>query len=75
MMFYGPLENNLFAAIRSAKRIRGHPIHPTTTAHWASLLHEARDELRRNEIIEDRTTLRKLVGELENQITQTDTPR
>lgn len=68
MKQFGPLENNLFAAIRSAKRIRGHPVHPTTFAHWGGLLHEARELLRNRESIEVRDTLEGLISQLEHEI-------
>lgn len=68
MKNFGPLENNLFAAIRSAKRIRGHPVHPTTFVHWASLLDEAREMLRNKESVEVWDTLEGLVSQLEHEI-------
>jgi hypothetical protein len=45
MRLHGTLEANLIAAIRSARRLRGHPVHPDTVTHWNELLHEARREL------------------------------
>lgn len=45
MELHGTLEVNLGAAIRSARRLRGHPVHPDTISHWTDLLHQARREL------------------------------
>jgi hypothetical protein len=38
----------LIAAVRSASRLRGQPVHADTIKHWADLLHHARRELSTN---------------------------
>ena len=42
----GSLANNLASALRSARRLRGHPVHRDTLSHWTDLLDHARAELR-----------------------------
>jgi truncated hemoglobin YjbI len=39
------LTTRLEAAVASARRLRGHPVHPETFKEWRRMLHEARDEL------------------------------
>jgi hypothetical protein len=36
---------NLASAVQSARRLRSHPVHADTLAHWTDLLHHARREL------------------------------
>ena len=45
MKLHGSTEGNLMAAIRSASRLRGQPVHPDTLKYWAHLIGHARDEL------------------------------
>ncbi len=45
MELHGSIEANLASAIRSARRLRGHPVHPDTVSHWTDLLHQARRDL------------------------------
>lgn len=45
MKLHGSTEGNLIAAVRSANRLRSHPVHVDTIEHWASLLRHARQEL------------------------------
>ena len=42
MNLHGNLANNLQAAIASARRYRGHPVHAETIAFWSELLQHAR---------------------------------
>jgi hypothetical protein len=42
---HGSLENNLAAALLSARRLKGHPVHADTVAYWTDLLRHARREL------------------------------
>jgi hypothetical protein len=42
---HGTLLNNLAAAVQSARRLRGHPVHRDTIGHWAQLVHYGRREL------------------------------
>ena len=41
----GSISKNLGSAVRSARRLRGHPVHADTIGHWTDLLHHARREL------------------------------
>ena len=45
MNLYGSISNNLASAVRSARRLRGHPVHADTLGYWTALLHHARREL------------------------------
>ena len=66
MQLHGPIEDNLKAALASARRLRGHPVHLETLTHWNGLLHEARRTLLAVE--GDRSSLiRRFVTELENE--------
>jgi hypothetical protein len=38
MRIEGSLRSNLVAAVASARRLRGSPIHPDTVDHWRRLL-------------------------------------
>ena len=43
---HGSLADNLKAAVRSAERLRGHPIHADTMNFWLELLSQARASIR-----------------------------
>ena len=45
MDLHGSIANNLTSALRSARRLRGHPVHADTLDHWTDLLHHARRDL------------------------------
>jgi hypothetical protein len=45
MEITGSIANNLTSAVQSARRLRGHPVHADTLAHWTDLLHHARRAL------------------------------
>lgn len=45
MRLHGSTEGNLIAAIRSASRLRGRPVHADTLKYWADLIRHARDEV------------------------------
>ena len=64
MHLHGSTEGNLIAAVRSASRLRGHPVHADTIKHWADLLHHARKELSTS-IGLPAEPLARLVAELE----------
>jgi hypothetical protein len=42
MRIEGSLRSNLIAAVSSARRLRGSPIHPDTIDHWRRLLEYGR---------------------------------
>ena len=44
MQLHGSLEGNLTAAVRSARRLRTHPVHADTLGYWEQLLRHARRE-------------------------------
>lgn len=64
MKLHGSTEGNLIAAVRSANRLRGQPVHADTIKHWADLLHHARQELATS-IGLPAEPLMRLVAELE----------
>jgi hypothetical protein len=45
MQLHGSIRENLVAAVRSARRLRNHPVHADTLKHWDDLLHHARRDL------------------------------
>lgn len=42
MILHGSIADNLAAAIRSSRRLRGRPVHGDTIAFWRELLAKAR---------------------------------
>jgi hypothetical protein len=64
MELHGSVANNLTSAVRSARRLRGHPIHQDTIDHWKSLLDHARRELAKGSA----EPTRLLIVELENEL-------
>lgn len=46
MKLHGTLVDNLKAAVRSAERLRGHPVHSDTLNFWLELLSHARTAIR-----------------------------
>ena len=67
MDLHGRIEANLAAAVRSARRLRGHPIHSDTVRHWTALLHEARRRLQ-DDSGRDTESLQQLVADLETEL-------
>ena len=67
MELHGSIETNLAAAVRSARRLRGHPIHADTLQHWTDLLHQAR-RLLSADPANDADTLKQLVADLETEL-------
>lgn len=61
----GALTDNLRAAIASATRLRGHPIHKDTLLFWNELLSHARAVQRRARV-RDMAELGQLIAELES---------
>lgn len=66
MNLHGSIQENLLAAVRSARRLRKHPVHVDTLKHWDDLLHHARRELAAGK--GDRSSIEPLVAELETEI-------
>lgn len=67
MELHGSIEANLVAAVRSARRLRGHPIHADTLQHWTDLLHQARRQLAAGQA-RPTGTLKQLVADLETEL-------
>jgi hypothetical protein len=67
MKLHGSIQENLVAAVRSARRLRDHPVHADTLKHWTDLLHHARRELASG--AEERQAIEPLVADLDAEIT------
>jgi hypothetical protein len=63
MEFEGTLASNLQAAIASAERLRGHPVHKDTLEFWRELLAEARAHKRLSD--PNRAEIEGLVAQLQ----------
>lgn len=68
MDVHGSLSNNLQAAIASARRSRGHPVHADTVAFWSELLQHAR--LLKAEGSEEASTIDPLLAELDAAVAE-----
>jgi hypothetical protein len=64
MRIEGSLRSNLIAAVSSARRLRGSPIHPDTIDHWRRLLEYGR----LNSIQPLCEPVTELVAELESEL-------
>jgi hypothetical protein len=64
MELHGSIANNLASALKSARRLRGRPVHADTLAHWAELVRHARRELAAG----SKEAILNLTIELENQL-------
>ena len=64
MKIAGSIHANLRAALQSARRLRGGPVHPDTVDHWSSLVCAAKAE----QGAMDSFKTRELVGDLEHEI-------
>ncbi len=67
MKIHGTIASNLEEAIKSAERLRNHPIYADTLAHWQELLREARRR-RMDEQGHKRVALDVLIVRLENEL-------
>ena len=66
MKLHGSIQENLAAAVRSARRLRGQPVHSDTLKFWDDLLNHARLELASG--TGDRQSIEPLLAELETEI-------
>jgi hypothetical protein len=64
MELHGSIANNLASAVRSARRLRGHPVQADTLDHWRDLLSHARQELANGST----EPIQALIVELENEL-------
>jgi hypothetical protein len=64
MDLHGSIKSNLASAVQSARRLRGHPVHPDTIAHWELLLDHARRAVANGSI----EPVRVLIAELEHEL-------
>jgi hypothetical protein len=66
MRLHGSIQENLAAAVRSARRLRQHPVHADTLKHWDDLLNHSRGELASG--TGERQLIEPLMAELEAEI-------
>jgi len=69
MKLHGSTEGNLIAAIRSASRLRGKPVHADTIRYWADLIRHARQELTAGFLFPSKA-LERLVADLEFEVSR-----
>jgi hypothetical protein len=67
MELSGTIADNLVAAIRSARRLRGHPVHHDTRDFWEALLAHARAS-QSHRLREPDTVVERLIGELQDEL-------
>lgn len=67
MELAGSLRENLDAAVRSARRLRGQPVHKDTLSYWQELLSLSR-ATKRWEPVEDMMKLEELMATLQEEI-------
>jgi hypothetical protein len=68
MILDGTLAQNLEAALKSARRLRGHPVHKETQAFWMELLAHGRAQLRSCTAAEI-NTIEHLLASLQEELT------
>ena len=69
MDLHGTLQQNLSAAVRSAQRLRGHPVHLDTLQYWGELIHHARRGLASGALPE-RQAVEQIMVLLETEIAE-----
>ena len=67
MQLHGSLQDNLEAAVASAKRLRDKPVYPDTVAYWSEVAAIARDEFARANRGQQ-TSVADLAAQLEEEI-------
>ena len=67
MKLHGSLAHNLEAALKSARRLRGHPVHKDTEAYWVELLAHCRAE-KRSCTAAELATLEPLLASLQDEL-------
>ena len=69
MKLHGSVAGNLTAAVRSVRRLRGHPVHADTLGYWEELLLHARRE-RPIGYPPERHAVERLIIDLETEIAE-----
>jgi hypothetical protein len=67
MRLHGSTEGNLIAALGSARRLRGSPVHEDTLRHWTDLIQHADGELASGAAA-PREPMERLVAELKTEL-------
>ena len=68
MKLHGSTEGNLMAALRSARRLSGVPVHADTLQHWTDVLKHADHELSSG-LAMNREPVKQLMAELKVELT------
>ena len=69
MKLHGSIVGNLTAAVRSVRRLRGHPVHGDTLGYWDELLRHARGE-RPSGYPQERHVVGRRIIDLETEIAE-----
>lgn len=69
MKLHGSVIGNLTAAVRSVRRLRGHPVHADTLGYWDELLRYARRD-RPAAYPQERHVVGRLIIDLETEIAE-----
>lgn len=69
MKLHGSVVGNLTAAVRSVRRLRGHPVHADTLGYWDELLLHARRD-RPAGYPQERHVVGRLIIDLESEIAE-----
>jgi hypothetical protein len=62
MELHGSLLENLQAALRSMRRLQGHPVHQDTVAYWDKLIAHARKSVRHGKVSPETARLLDIVS-------------
>ena len=67
MELAGSIAENLQAAVRSARRLRGHAVHGDTVTFWHQLLSYSR-AAKRSALTDDATAIEQLIADLQTEV-------
>lgn len=68
MEISGSVHANLRAALHSARRLKGGPVHPDTIDHWAKLVAVAKKHLTTLDSFTTRELMKDLEGEIRSRL-------
>lgn len=72
MKLDGSIIQNLVSAVKSAERLRGHPVHEDTLVFWQALLTHSR-AAKRSQPVTDMATIETLIARLQSELAARDT--
>lgn len=67
----GSIIQNLASAVKSAERLKGHPVHEDTLVFWRALLAHSR-AAKRSQPVNDMGTIETLMARLQSELTARD---